>query len=213
MIDKSLGEKFFEQLRPFFSEEGYVAYRVYNQFRKDTDGGFTNVIFSITHYHHELVIDCTFGSRINLVEETVMPFSNFVNGYKEESNTAITNLAKFLDKPNFKLMINGTDSFNESVQFVKVFFQQHGFEFLEQLTQLKNVERYFNANLKKASLLAFNHQLRAFRGITLATVAQNPHWEELRKEYLILLRRYATPEIIVDRFERLSNHLAGMSLN
>jgi hypothetical protein len=213
MIDKSLGKEFFEALVAFFKEAGYEAYPVFNQFRKDRDGGFTNVIFSITHYHNELVIECTFGSRINLVEETLLPYSNFINGCKAESNTAITNLAKFLNKPHFKLMINGTESFNDSVAFVKTFFDESGFQFLQELTEITNVEQHFNHNLKNVSLLAFNHQMRAFRGITLATVAQNPHWEDVRQEYIVLLRKYGTPEVIMDRFERLSNHLAGMSLN
>lgn len=213
MIDKSLGKEFFEALVAFFKEAEYEAYPVFNQFRKDRDGGFTNVIFSITHYHNELVIECTFGSRINLVEETVMPFSNCINGYKAESNTAITNLAKFLNKPHFKLMINGTESFNDSVAFVKHFFKESGFAFLKELNEISHVEKLFNANLNNVSLLAFNHQMRAFRGITLATVAQNPRWEAVRQEYLVLLRKYGTPEVIIDRFESLSNHLAGMSLN
>ncbi len=206
-------DTFFKALNGFFEEHGYELYPVLNQFRKYREGGFTNVIFSNTQYADRLVVECTFGCRINLVEETVMPFSNGVNGYKEESNTTVTNLANYLGKPGFKLRVENTSSLEESVCFVKTFFETEGFEFLEKMTSVRQVEAFFNANPTGNSMYSFNHQLRAFRGITLATIAQNPRWEELRKEYLQLLSKYGTPPIIIDKFNRLCSHLARISLN
>jgi hypothetical protein len=204
---------FFKALTPFFKRAGYELYPVLNQFRKYREGGFVNVIFSIAQHQQKLIIECSFGCRINWIEETVMPFSNGINGYKEESNTTVTNLAKYLHKPGYKLHISDAESFKESVAFIQDFFLQQGFSFLEHQTHIKQLEEKFNATPTQNSLYTFNHQLRAFRGISLATIAQNPHWESLRKDYASLLKRYGAPALIMDKYHRLCNHLADISLN
>ncbi|MDR9373961.1 MAG: hypothetical protein RI565_03775 [Schleiferiaceae bacterium] len=204
---------FFEHLQPFFAAEGYHFHPILNQFRQTFDGGFRNVIFGFSAYEDTTLVECTFGVRLDLIEDTIMPFSTGINGYLDESNTTQTNLAKYHQVPHYRLRFAHPAEMEAAGQELRQFFVQEGFAFLEKHSALKALEARYNQAPHQPSLLAFSTRMRCFRGMALATMAQSPYWESLYQVYQEELRRWGTPSIITDRYEALCQHLLRLGVN
>lgn len=213
MSNKAFKPDVFAACAPFFQERGYTYQPILHQFQKDHQKGFTNIILSPTHYEDCTYVECSFGCRINLVEELIRPFSKGINGYKDEANTAITNMAKYLNEPHFRYKIKQPADLETFLEKIQTFFTREGFSFLDDLLDLNCLEQHFNGNLSRPSLMAHNEQLRSFRGLVLACIVQNPRWTEILSAYQVLLRQQGTPLVIMDRFDELSNRIAGFGLN
>jgi len=204
---------FLEHLQPFFAAEGYQFHPILNQYRQPFEGGFRNVILGFSEYENTTLVECTFGVRLDLIEEAIMPFSSGINGYLDESNTTQTNLAKYYQIPHYRLRFAGPPEMEQAGRELCHFFTQEGFAFLERYSALERLEARYNQAPHQPSLLAFSTRMRSFRGMALATLAQSPHWEKLHRAYEEELRRWGTPTIIMDRFEALCQHLLQLGLN
>lgn len=204
---------FFSRLKQLFEEEGFEYIPVQNQFKKYTESGFFNVILHPTQYDEMVYFDLHFGARINLVERTISPYSHGLRGYKEESNTCITNLGKYLGKPHYKLKAANPQEMRETGQYIQSFFENEGLPFLYSLSDLAKVEHAFNAAPHKESVLAYPHELRCFRGITLAALTQSYAWDRINAAYLQYFEQRQSPLIIRENYRRLVNFLTNMGLN
>lgn len=205
--------EFLQKLKPFFNHQGYEFSPWLNQFRQHFEGGFRNIILGFSEYEDVTILECTFGVRIHLVEETIMPYSNGINGYKDESSTGITNLAKFKNRKHYRLQYATEQESEACVQELKDFFLENGFPFLHRLSHLPTLEAYYNTAPSEPHLLSFSPRLRGFRGMVLAALVQNPEWHELRERYRQLMIRQGTPLIIQERFEQLCKQLRVMGPN
>jgi len=184
-----------------------------NQFRKNTDSGFQNIIINPSIYPHYINFELSFGSRINIVEETILPYTTGLKGFKAERNTAITSLPKYLKQPRLRLRAKDEKEMEEVIRYIRIFFEKEGFLFLNSLQNIKKVEEAFNEQPEEESLIAFDHELKSFRGLTLATMVQNPRWNELRKIYSQNLQRHNAPEIIIENYWNLVHFLSDLGLN
>lgn len=213
MIRSELPAHCFEILAPFFAKEGYSLIKLDHQFRKDHARSWRNIIFSFSPYEDLSLVECTFGARINLVEEMIAPFVFGMRGLQAESNTTITNLAKFKGEKHLRFEIRDEADIYRMAAHIKDFFRKEGFSFLDSLADLKTLDSYFNDSPNKVSLLAFSEPLRCFRGMAVASLNQNPKLAELRDHYLQRLNLYGTPHAIRDRFSEFSRQLLAATLN
>lgn len=203
----------FEILQDFFLEAGYVFQPIGNQFRKDTAQGWQNVILGFGHYEDCTFIELSFGSRLNIVEDLIAPYTHGLRGYQAESNTTITNLSKYQKEPQFRFKIREEADLYRMAAHVRDFFRKEGFDFLNSLSELSQLDTLFNEKPKGPCLVSFNHQLRSFRGLAIASLNQNPKWEALAQDYRSLLMRYSSPMVVMDRFKDFSAYLATTALN
>jgi hypothetical protein len=203
----------FEILEDFFKDQGFDYLAVLDQFRKETPSGWINVIFSASNYQDVTLLEMTFGSRIDWVEETIYPYSAGLSGFQAEGNTCITNLAKYWEKPHFRFKIYKDSDWYRVAAELRDFFEREGFTFLESLQDARRCEEFFNANPQKECLVSFNHQLRSFRGLALASLVQSPRWSELCETYKNMLGRYGSPHLVKERYDQLTLFLADMGLN
>lgn len=203
----------FEILRSFFLQEGYVFQPMGNQFRKERPQGWQNIILSFGHYEDCTLIELSFGSRVNIVEELIAPYTYGLRGYQAESNTTITNLSKYQQEPHFRFKIREEADLYRMAAHVRDFFRREGFDFLNQLSDLTTLDELFNKDPMGPCLVSFNHQLRSFRGIAIASLSQNFQWESLAQDYRALLTRYSSPAVVMDRFKDFSSYLATTALN
>ncbi len=204
---------FFESMAPFFEVHGFQFMPLLNQFRKESDSGFGNLIITPTLYSDIILFEVTFGSRINLVEQTIEPYINGLKGFKEERNTAITSLGKYKGKKYLRLKAVNRQEIKEVIRSLTGFFKEEGFAFLEQLKKIEVLDWLFNDKPEKESAVAFSHELRCFRGITLATLNQNPRWVSINQSYLTLMERHRTPGIVMSNYKRLVEFLSTSGLN
>ncbi len=203
----------FQILEDFFTAEGYRFLPIGNQFRKETKCGWQNVIFGFGHYEDCTLIEVTFGARLDIVENLIAPYSHGLRGYQAESNTAITSLAKYLKEPHFRFKIYEEADLYRMAAHVRDFFRKEGFDFLDSLSSLEQLDKLFNSSEQEPCLVSFNHQLRSFRGLAIASLNQNPQWEQLCTFYRNLLSTYSSPKVVIDRYRDFSRHLATTALN
>lgn len=204
---------FFAALKQLFEEEGFEYIPLQNQFKKYTESGFFNVILNPSQHEDTLYFDLHFGARINLVEQTISPYSHGLRGYKEESNTCITNLGKYLGTPHTKLKATNPQEMRETGKYILNFFLNEGFPFLYSLSDLAKVEHAFNAAPLKESVLAYPHELRCFRGITLAALTQSVAWNRINEAYQRYFELRQSPLIIRENYQRLIGFLTNIGLN
>lgn len=203
----------FDILQEFFADHDYIYSDIGNQFRKDTELGWQNIILGFSAYEDQLFIEVSFGVRLNIVENLIAPYTHGLRGYQAESNTTITNLSKYLGEPYFRFKIEDEADLYRMAAHVRDFFRREGFQFLDKLSCLDELDKQFNNHPQESSLVSFNHQLRSFRGLAVASLNQNPHWEELCSFYRNLLQRYSSPLVVMDRYRDFSRHLATTALN
>ncbi len=213
LISKFKKIRFFESLQPAFQEHHFEFVPMLNQFRKMTDSGFKNIIINPSIYPDFIYFELTFGTRIDIVEETITPYITGLRGFKAECNTAVTSLSKYLKKPYFRLKAESERELEDVIRFVIRFFEREGLSFLQSLEDINILEAAFNNEPEKESLVAFDHELRSFRGLTLATMVQNPRWNELREIYLENLIRHNSPSLILENYNRLIRFLSDLGLN
>lgn len=205
--------KSFQILEDFFSQNGYHFLQIGNQFRKETKGGWQNVILGFGHYEDCTYVEVSFGSRLNIVEQLIAPYSHGLRGYQAESNTTITNLAKFQKEAHLRFEIRDEADLFRMAAHLRDFFRKEGFAFLDSLSNIGELDKLFNQDPTNACLVSFNHQLRSFRALAIASLNQNPNWEELAEYYRGLLDKYSSPRVVIDRFNDFSHYLATTALN
>ncbi len=203
----------FNVLSDFFAERDFNFLELGHQFRKETAGGWQNVILGFGHYDDCSYVETSFGSRLNIVENLIAPYTYGLRGYQAESNTCITNLAKYKQEPHFRFKISEEADIYRMAAHLRDFFRREGFPFLESLSSIKELDRLFNSDTQGQCLLSFNHQLRSFRGLAIATLNQNPNWEGLCESYRLLLKKYSSPSVVMDRYDDFSRYLATTALN
>ena len=205
--------RFFETLQPLLEGYGYEFIPMLNQFRKTSRAGYCNVIIYPTIYSEHIYFDVSFGSRINIVEKTLLPYVNGVKGFSDDGNTVLTNLRNFLDQPEFALTADGENQLKEVIRFVSDFFENGGFEYLESLTDINQLDRHLNADPGNQKFFLGNPSLYCFRAITVATLNTNPNWNDLYNFYGHQLETLGTPKLIQENFNRLVFFLSDMGLN
>jgi len=206
-------ESSFQALAPFFAEKGFVFIPVMHQFRKETESGWQNIIFNFSHYEDCSLVEVSFGTRLELVENLIAPFTFGIRAYQAESNTCITNMSKYLKDPQFRFKLMEQADIKRMTAWIKDFFRREGFHFLNKISQTSDLDTLYNKEPRKDCLVSYNHQLRCFRGLAIAALQQNPDREHLYQEYLEVLKRYASPHVVSDRFREFSRHLAITALN
>lgn len=200
-------------LRPFFEDNGYHFVELGHQFRKETKGAWQNVIFGFSAYEEELVLEVTFGSRLDIIENLIAPYTYGIRGYQAESNTCITNMSKYKKEPHFRFKIKEEQDLYRMAAWVRDFFRREGFSFLDSLLDIEKLNAHFNTEPRKTCLLSFNQQLRCFRGLAIASLQQNANWEDLQKDYFAILKLYGCSEMMLERYHAFSRHLAATALN
>lgn len=213
MTRDELPQYSFQVLEPFFQAEGYQLIDYDHQFRKEGERNWRNVIFSFSPYEDLSIVECTFGVRIDLVEQMIGPFVFGMRGLQSESNTAITNLSKYKEEKTLRFKVKDEADVYRMAAHIKDFFRKEGFEFLESLTLISQLDRYFNREPNKVSLLAFSEPLRCFRSMAVASLNQNPQLSSLSKQYAQRLALYGAPHPIRDRFKEFSRQLLAATLN
>lgn len=171
------------------------------------------MILGFGHYEDCTYVEVSFGSRLNIVEQLIAPYSHGLRGYQAESNTTITNLAKFQKEAHLRFEIRDEADLFRMAAHLRDFFRKEGFAFLDSLSNIGELDKLFNQDPTGACLVSFNHQLRSFRALAIASLNQNPNWEELAEYYRGLLDKYSSPRVVIDRFNDFSRYLATTALN
>lgn len=212
MSDRSFDIELFRKLEPSFKEADFVWLPDKNQFRKTTVNGFQNVIISVSTYDNERVIEVQLGVRSNLVEEMAQQFLTNYEAYKPDANTLIISIGGFKNDKYFRYKVKDLEELSACVASIEIFFKEHGFTFLERVSNIKVLDEIMNENPHKHNKYIYNQAHRCFKGIILAKVNDRHHLFGLIEIYRTYLLKTASDEAL-NNYERMVSYLLHFSSN
>ncbi len=203
----------YRLLSDYFAADQYELLTDKRQFRKTTATGFQNVIFSPAYYGPETWLEVNFGCRNEQVEQIAQQFLNNLTDFRPDANTVIISIGKFTDQLYFRYKIASMDELALICDEIKAFFDTDGFAFLEQAGTLSTLDQLFNQFPHQPSRYVYNQTHRCYKGLIVARLNHNPHFEGLTDSYRHgLLRQTQNPYEQLN-FERLVTYLQHYSAN
>lgn len=212
MSDRRLEIEFIQKLEPFFKQNGFEWLRDKNQFRKNVATGFQNVIFSVTMYDNEKIVEIHFGIRSEIIEELVQQFLINSESYKKDSNTIITNIGTYRNNPYFRYKVKNNEDAVLAINDIKDFFEKDGFDFMNKIADIKTLDEMLNFDPQRKNKYIYNQVHRCFKGIASAKINDRSHFHGLIDIYRAYLLKNASDLELV-HFERLVSYLLHFSAN
>lgn len=213
MIVTPFETNLYRQLTPFFADHQYQLLASKKQYRHTTETGFQNVIFSASHYEDETMLEVNFGSRSDQVEQIAQQFLNNVSDYRPDANTLIISIGKFSGLRYFRYKIHSQDELDNACEQIQQFFLTTGFPFLAQASTLATLDRLLNEHPNQPSQYVYNQAHRCYKGLIVAKLNHNPHFDGLIDNYRHLLVRQTQNPHEQLNFERLIAYLQHYSAN
>lgn len=208
MILSNFEVKFFQQLEAFFKEYSFGLLIEQKQFRKATQNGFQNVIFSITEAQKEYWIEVNFGIRDEFIEQLAQQFLHTFNvrSNRSSANTLVISFGKFQNLKYFRFRITDDESLHITLEEIRQFFKQWGFNFLEEAASLHKIDDLLNDMPAKPCRYLYNQIHRCFKGVIAAKLTDNNSFTTITNIYRNFLLKNANDEELLN-FERLISFL------
>ena len=202
MIHSKFETKFYDQLDTFFQLRGFGFLTDQNQYRKSTQNGFQNIIFSISESENVFWVEVNFGVRFEFVEQIAQQFLNNSFGYRPAANTLVISIGKFLEKKYFRFKVSNEDDFDIVTQEITNFFEEKGFAFLKTADSLNFIEETLNDSPTMPCRYLYNQVHRCFKGIVAAKISDNCNFATITNIYRHFLLKNGTDEDLLS-YERL----------
>jgi hypothetical protein len=203
----------YQKLGSFFAERGFMLLLGKKQFRKVTDLGFQNVIFSASDYNGEVWLEVNFGLRHERIEQIAQQFLGNSEEYRADANTLVVSIGKFNDAKYFRYKIVDNTDIEDTCDEIKAFFENTGFNFLNEKERLKELHQLFNEKPLQACKYLYNQIHRCFKGTVAARLSNSDDFLKLADQYRNnLVRLGASGEELLS-FEKMFSFLLYQSVN
>lgn len=212
MIHSQFETKFYEQLDVFFQSQGFGFLPDQKQYRKSTQNGFQNIIFSISEAENVFWVEVNFGVRFEFIEQIAQQFLNNSFGYRPAANTLVISIGKFLEKKYFRYKVTNQADFDKVTQEIKSFFEEKGFDFLKTAHSLSFIEETLNDSPAIPCRYLYNQVHRCFKGIIVAKLSDNCNFATITNIYRHFLLKNGTDEDLLS-YERLVSFLHHYNAN
>ncbi len=204
--------KFYQRLEGFFQPHGFDLVLDQKQFRKATQNGFQNIIFSVSEAQKEFWIEVNFGVRHEFIEQIAQQFLNNTRGYRPSANTLVISIGKFQQLKYFRFKVTDEDDLSRFLEEVKVFFEKTGFDFLDNANTLRNIDEVLNDSPTQPCRFLYNQVHRCFKGIIAAKLTDNTNFATITNIYRHFLLKNGTDEDLLS-YERLVGFLQHYNAN
>ena len=213
MLVKHFESDIYENLRSFFDLRGYVLMTDKKQFRKATDTGFHNVIFTTTAYENEVWLEVNLGCRNHQLEQIAQQFLGNNRDFWADSNSLVISIGKFNNAKYFRYKMASNSDVLDVCEEVKDFLLTQGFEFLKNSESLSVLHEIYNKTPTKPCKFLYNQVHRSFKGIITAKLTLAENFLDLADIHRnCLLKIGATSEELL-MYERLLSYLLYLSVN
>lgn len=212
MILSKFEVKFYQRLEEFFQSKGFDLMMEQKQFRKSTQNGFQNIIFSVSETQKDFWIEVNFGVRHEIIEQIAQQFLNNARGYRPSANTLVISIGKFEEKKYFRFKITNEEDFSNTTNEITQFFEEKGFNFLEKAISLKFIEDILNDSPTMPCRYLYNQVHRCFKGVIVAKLTDNHHFTTITNIYRNFLLKNGTDEDLLN-YERLVGFLLHYNAN
>jgi hypothetical protein len=206
--------KIYRSLYDFFEEQNYQLLPEKKQFRKLTDVGFLNVVFSVTEYGpNDALVEVHFGSHHRHLEQIAQQFlaTNLLD-FRADANTLIVSIGKYNDVKYFRYKIQSEEDLQSVCESVMLFFEQRGFAFLETIDSTASVDKILNTLPLQPCKFLYNQVHRCFKGMVAAKLNDSAILPKLAQTYQQYLQKYANAQEQA-QFEKLLAYLLHYSAN
>jgi hypothetical protein len=203
----------YASLFDFFKDHRFEMRPELKQFRRYFDGGFHNVIFSLSEFEEEAWLEVNLGVRINMVEELVQQFLDCMPEFRSETNTVIISIGKLSDTRYYRYKLSDKDDVNDCTLLVQEFISERGFAFMAEASHLCTLDQWFNHKPQAPLRYLYNQTHRCFKGTVIARFANNPKFLSLIEEYYLLLQRLGAPQRTIQEYDRMVSYLLHNSIN
>ena len=206
MILSKFEVKFYQQLESFFQSHNFDLALDQKQFRKATQNGFQNIIFSVSETQKEFWVEVNFGVRHEFIEQIAQQFLNNTQTYRPSANTLVISIGKFQELKYFRFKVTDEDDLNKTLEDVKVFFEETGFDFLENTQKLSKIDDILNDSPSQPCRYLYNQVHRCFKGIIAAKLTDNNNFTTITNIYRHFLLKNGTDDDLLN-YERLVSFL------
>lgn len=205
--------KMFKNLYDFFDERQFLLLPQLRQFRKVTNTGFDNVIFSVSPYENEFWLDVHFGNRYDAIESIAQQFLTNRLEYRTEANTLLTTIGRFRQRNYFRYKLKDSQDLITTSDDIRDFFSSKGFAFFDLARSITEIDGIINEIPHQRCPYINNSVQRCFKGLIAARLAENSRFETLYAEYKEQLRIRMKDAPILLAFDRLYTYLNYYSYN
>ena len=212
MILSKFEVKFYQRLESFFQLYGFDLVLDQKQFRKATQNGFQNIIFSVSETQKEFWIEVNFGVRHEFIEQIAQQFLNNARGYRPSANTLVISIGKFQDLKYFRYKVTDEEELNKILEEVKSFFEETGFNFLDKTNNLISIDDILNDSPTRSCRLVYNQVHRCFKGLIAAKLTDNNNFATITNIYRHYLLKNGTDDDLLN-YERLISFLNHYNAN
>lgn len=208
----------YEKMGEFFARHGFAPMPEKKQFRKVTETGFQNVIFSATTYEKEIWLEVNFGLRHERVEQVAQQFLGNLEEFQADANTLVVSIGKFNDAQYFRYKIGHEDrarqsDLDETCLEIQEFLVERGFDFLNRNDSLAALHVIYNAEPTKPCKFLYNQVHRGFKGLITARLLYSDDFLGLADLYRNQLVRLGASFHELHQYERLLSFLLYHSVN
>lgn len=201
------------ELRPHLEAADFAWYAPLHQFRRATPAGFVCVILSVSDFVDSALVEAHLGIRIDRVEELVFDHLNGAPGFRRDSMTLVTPLARLYDQRSQRFPVSDRAGAGTAAARIAEQLAERGLAFLDTFADVLPLERLFNGAPESTLPLLHNPIHRCFRGLALAKVGEHPDLPDLYDTYRERLKTPYDADWALVPFTRLAQHLLGYSLN
>ena len=213
MLVKPFESDIYRNLQSFFDSQGYALIPDKKQFRKATEMGFHNVIFTTTAYENEVWLEVNLGCRNHQIEQIAQQFLGNTRDFWADSNSLVISIGKFNNAKYFRYKMVSISDVLDVCEEVKDFLLTQGFEFLKNSETLPVLHEIFNKTPTKPFKFLYNQVHRSFKGIITAKLIYAENFLDLADTHRnTLMRIGATSEELLT-YERLLSYLLYLSVN
>jgi hypothetical protein len=200
-------------LRPRLEAAGFSWHAPLHQFRRATPAGFVCVILAVSDFVDSALVEAHLGIRIDRVERLVFDHLNGAPGFRADSMTLVTPLARLYERRSQRFAVSDRASAAAAATQVAQQLDERGLSFLDTFSELLPLERLFNGAPEETVSLLHNPIHRCFRGLALAKLGDRPDLPALYATYREQLKEPYAADWALVPFTALAQGLLGYSLN
>lgn len=167
----------------FLSDFGFSLDPKTLHYIKDFPEGRQMIFFHYTQNEDISYLEYHLGIRIHQVENIVHKYLPSLGDYRERSITLVETMDRIDEEMPRRFLVENDMEIDSIIDRVEEFFVKFGFDFLDRLSNVNTLERYFNHDTK-CVILTQNFTYSSARGITLAKLFNEPVYDEIKNEYL-----------------------------
>ncbi len=177
------------------------------------ESGFKSCFFGITEHQSTFWIELSLGVRIHVVEQLANPYTLTLKDYYNDTHTILTSYGRMMGNNYFRFQVNNLDHLEDACKEMTHFLHTAGFPFLIANDSIYQIDQLINAYPERPSKFIYNQSHRCIKGIIVAKMCQNPHFNTLVKAYKFILEKDSLADKMRDNYMKLVQHLYMISLN